>query len=188
VVRRKREVLAKIPAVDVHVIEVMTDRASLSTAALRLAARHGVWIVIADHLGRPQAFLEPITRRAGIVIRRRQYDMADTTSGLELAKRLALGKMVNQRNVLRRLAARRKGKEVYEALLDLYLAAAEEVKALMGSAPGSREFIMNLEARVARLYWEAWSTILRGFPGRRKRYEIKLEWFRRWLGAGVGRD
>jgi len=34
VVRRKREVLAKIPAVDVHVIEVMTDRASLSTAAL----------------------------------------------------------------------------------------------------------------------------------------------------------
>ncbi|HDG98764.1 MAG TPA: CRISPR-associated endonuclease Cas1 [Desulfobacterales bacterium] len=171
VVRRRKEVVAKIPAVDVHVIEIMTDRASLTTAALRLAARHGVWIVIADYLGRPQAFLEPITRRAGIIIRRRQYDMADTTSGLELAKRLALGKMVNQRNILRRLAARRKGKEIYEILLDLYLAASEEVKALVGSTPGSREFIMNFEARVARLYWEAWSAILENFPGRRKRYE-----------------
>ena len=171
VIRRMKEVLAKVPAVDVHVIEVMTDRASLSTAALKLAARHGVWVVLADRLGRPVAFLEPITRRAGIAIRRKQYDMTETESGLELARRLALGKMVNQRNILRRLAMRRKGKDDYGELLDLYLRASEEIKVLMEGVPGSRQTIMGSEARVARLYWEAWSLLVEGFPGRRKRFE-----------------
>ena len=171
VIRRRKEVVAKVPAVDVHVIEIMTDRASVTTAAMRLAARHGVWIVLADSLGRPVAFLEPITRRAGISIRRRQYDMADSQEGLLLARQLALGKMVNQRNLLRRLVSRRKGKEDYEPLMELYLRASEDVRALLESTPASRQFVMNLEARVARFYWEAWSTILKDFPGRRKRYE-----------------
>lgn len=73
----------------------------ISPALIGACASAGVTIVLLDRVGRFQARIEgPAT--GNVLLRRAQYRASDESAGVEIVRSLVMGKIANQRAVLRR--------------------------------------------------------------------------------------
>ena len=154
--------------VEVDAIVFLIQGASVSAAAIELAARFGIDLLFLDK-ARPVARLLPASY--GSTMRTWLCQLKaheDAVRRAELAKLFVEGKIYNQRRVLLSYAKRARAsgkplKHVEEAAdrIDKYLMSLHEV--------GSAEEAAVIEAHAARLYWRAVSEIIPaelGFKGR----------------------
>lgn len=147
-----------------------------STAAIRLAAQHGIPIYFFDRVGRPEAKLWAPNFGSLARIRREQYRWAETTAATQWVIELFRLKTEEQLSNLRHLR-RRKRKTRLEKVLDQEMIAhAKDMKSMQvfGDQPifQVRNNLMGVEGAMGRRYWNLVSQSLPKayqFPGRSRR-------------------
>lgn len=150
--------IAALPAQRIDRIE-LGPAAEATMPALRHALAAGVPVAFVNGHGETAGALAPSALAHG----RRHLDQArhalDPAARADLARRLVVGRIRNQRALLRRLNRTRKDAEVARAVIGLNrilagLDGAADVPALMGH-----------EGAAAALYWPAWGRLLaEGWP------------------------
>jgi CRISPR-associated protein Cas1 len=164
VLEDEREV-AVIPAAELDRIEIGPGIGA-TTAALRLGFACGIPIGFLDGRGATAGVCGPEPSHHAALHLAQARCVLDPSRRLDLARRIVLGRIHNQRALLHRLNRRRGDRAVqaaFERLRDIEARArhAQSVDGLLG-----------LEGYAAALYWPAWAGMLaRGweFGGRSRR-------------------
>jgi CRISPR-associated protein Cas1 len=178
VVERKGEKVLEVSPSNICQVAILTRGAALSSALLRLLAKHKVDLVVYSGLGYPVAKLSGARGSGSIRLRKMQYEAQNSDIGAYLAKKFAWAKVVNQKSILREAGKNRKDPEISKKLLDLSRSISE-VAGMIASINGDhtesvRKEVMRLEAEAAEMYWQGFKMLLPegvDFPGRRKRFE-----------------
>jgi CRISPR-associated protein Cas1 len=101
---------------------------TVSISALRLALKNQTLVVLADRVGWPHGFVTPAKLSGTIRGKREQFLAYQDFRGSFLAKRLAAGKLCNQRNLLKLLWKNRVNTE--SPVADKMYSSAEEIETL----------------------------------------------------------
>lgn len=166
VVKKKGKMIAEFPVSHVERVIVSSSGASMSSAALHLAVQNRVPVCFTYSSGAPFAFLTPTMGHGTVLTRRAQYEQANTEVATELAKGFVLGKLLNQRCLLKSWAKTRTRTkpEISERLFNLVEridTVVEEIEIVSGPMTDStRQSLMNIEARGASEYWSGVSAIV----------------------------
>jgi CRISPR-associated protein Cas1 len=178
IVERRGEKILEVSPSNVSQIVILTRGAALSSALLRLLAKHKVDLVVYSGFGYPIAKLSTARSSGSIRLRKMQYKAQNEEAGAYLAKRFAWAKVINQKTILREAGKNRRGSNLSERLLELsksILDIADMIANIRGdSAENIRKEVMRLEAEAAEIYWQGFKMLLPDgidFPGRRKRFE-----------------
>jgi len=178
VVERRGEKVLEAPPSNVGQVAIMTRGAALSSALLRLLARHRVDLVVYSGLGYPVTKLSSARGSGAVKLRKMQYKAQGEGAGAYLAKRFAWAKVVNQKALLREAGKNRRDPDVSRRLLELSRSISSIADAISsvegGSAEEVRGEVIRLEAEAAEMYWRGFKMLLPSgvdFPGRRKRFE-----------------
>jgi len=167
VVKRKGEKLEEIPVSQVDLVMVEGPGASVSSAALKLAVKHGVFVVLSSYRGTPYGVVTPSVMTGSVQVRRHQFLAYADKRGVVLAKGFALGKLRNQLSLLKLWAKNKRRTNV--KLAEKLQSAAEGVNSTLQQLLGFsadklngfvQQKIMSLEAEAARYYWSALSQAL----------------------------
>jgi len=178
IVERRGEKILEVSPSNVSQIVILTRGAALSSALLRLLAKHKVDLVVYSSFGYPIAKLSTARSSGSIRLRKMQYKAQNEEAGAYLAKRFAWAKLINQKTILREAGKNRRGSNLSERLLELSKSIsdiADMIANIRGdSAENIRKEVMRLEAEAAEIYWQGFKMLLPDgidFPGRRKRFE-----------------
>ncbi|ACB39520.1 CRISPR-associated endonuclease Cas1 [Pyrobaculum neutrophilum] len=153
VVRRRGGAAERIPIHQVDRLWILTGGVSISSRLVRALARSFVDVVFFDGRGNPAARLFPPEANGTVAHRRAQYEAYLNGRGLELAKLVVYGKIVNQAAALRRAGLWRR--ELYQELAG----AASRVAEAAAAVPrcGDPQCVLGHEGRAAAEYWAALS-------------------------------
>jgi len=178
IVERKGEKILEISPSNICQVAMLTRGAALSSALLRLLAKHKVDLVVYSGYGYPLAKLSSARGSGSIKLRKMQYKAQNEGIGAYLAKRFAWAKVVNQKTILREAGKNRREPNLSVRLLDSSKSIsniADMIANIKGdSAEDVRKEVMRLEAEAAEIYWQGFKMLLPDgvdFPGRRKRFE-----------------
>ena len=179
VVKERSKKLVEVAPPQISRVIITTRGASLSTALLRLLARHKIPLIVLSGTGFPSAKMLPV-RGGAVRLKRMQYEAQRGEKGIYLAKRFAWGKVVNQKALIyhagkSRLKTKRDiAKKLLNAAIEISK-VAEKIRLYDGqNLEECRMDIMRLEAEAAELYWNAFQDLLPEgltFPGRKKRFD-----------------
>jgi len=177
-VLRKGEKVLEISPSNISQIAILTRGAAISSALIRLLARHKVDLIVYSGLGYPVAKISSPRTGGSIKLRKEQYKAQDSPLGAYLAKRFAWAKVVNQKTILREASRNRSDAELSKRLLDMSKSISN-IAAMISNVEGDsassvRGEVMRLEAEAAEIYWQGFKLMLPenlDFPGRRKRFE-----------------
>jgi CRISPR-associated protein Cas1 len=166
VIKKKGKTLAEYPASQVERIIVSSSGASLSSSALYLAVTNRIPVSFTYSSGRPFGFLTPTLSHGTVLTRRAQYEQSGTLVATNLAKGFILGKLSNQKGLLKGWAKSRTRTDINLAnrLFDLANdldQAIEKIEIVDGALDDiTRLTIMNIEGIAAASYWKGVSMIL----------------------------
>jgi len=153
-------------------IFLLSDTASFSTAAVKLAIQHHIEIVMLDSSGHPYARIWHSRPGSTTAIRKKQLAYSIGPQGLFFVKEWIAEKMENQRQLLIKYAHDHKNleKELKSAAFKIEQ-QKEKLLAIQGAdAQAVRGTIMGLEGTAGRVYFEALAWISpQKFEGRSKR-------------------
>jgi CRISPR-associated protein Cas1 len=136
----------------------------LTPALIRACATAGITIVLLDRAGRFQARIEgPVS--GNVLLRKTQYvrSVSGDPVGLEIARSMVMGKLVNQRAVLNR-ALRDHTDTMGEADATAVANAGSHIAALLRSpvrACENLDALRGLEGDAARAYFGAFNALIR---------------------------
>jgi CRISP-associated protein Cas1 len=149
---------------------------SISPALIGACASAGISIVLLDRIGRFQARIEgPMT--GNVLLRRAQYRIAESDNALEIVRSLLLGKLANQRAVIRR-AVRDHGDGMPVNERDALEAASEQLeRKIRGAITRARsiDVLRGHEGEASRIYFSTFNSLIRSpdagltFNGRSRR-------------------
>lgn len=187
----KGKVLWEAAPVELDTIAFVTKGAAVSIAALELASRFGIDVVVI--LGnKPVARLMPATYGSTIITWRLQVRKShDENFSTRIARLIVEAKLHNQRMVLREYSKRAKAAGRSNSMLEGSIRGIERLLPKLSACKSPRE-VMEVEARAARYYWPAVAALLPkqlGFETRLKRGEVPregLDAFNRALNIGYG--
>ncbi|MEM1582294.1 MAG: CRISPR-associated endonuclease Cas1 [Candidatus Bathyarchaeia archaeon] len=178
IVKRRGERALEVSPSNISQVAILTRGATVSSALIRLLARHKVDLVVYSGLGYPIAKLSSPRSSGSIKLRKAQYKAQDTTIGAYLAKRFAWAKVVNQKAILREAGRNRSYTELSKRLIEMSKTISNLAVMISNvegdSASSVRSEVMRLEAEAAEIYWQGFRLLLPenlDFPGRRKRFE-----------------
>ncbi len=132
---------------------------SLSVPLMHRLAEDGIALVLLDANGRFKARLEGAVS-GNVLLRQAQHrTSSDATFALELGRRIAAGKLKNQRHVLLRGAREAKADDDAAALTRAAQDLAASLRALPGAA--TLDAVRGVEGEAARTYFAALNLLLR---------------------------
>lgn len=179
VVKEGGKKIAEVAPPEITRVVVTTRGATLSSAFLRLVARHRIPLIVLSGTGFPAVKLSYV-RGGAVKLKKKQYEAQSSYKALYLAKRMAWGKAVNQKTLLYHAAKSKKRSqpEVAEELLEMareISSIADRIRTLEANfIDRARVEIMRLEAEAAEIYWQGFRLLLPKeveFLGRRKRFD-----------------
>lgn len=194
-IRRGEKKALEFAAGNVDQLILATRGASISVAALRLAAKYRVDVVVLDRRGVPRGRFVS-WRRGAILVRRQQFSAYHDVRGAYLAKAFAYGKMRNQASLLRSLAKNRK--HTNPGVADKLFGIANQIDSLIEKLPNLsiedradrvRAKVQNLEGMAGDLYWRGVAEVVPkevGFSRRIKRFDGPPDAFNAALNYGYG--
>jgi len=165
-VRKDREVVREVPLFKLDQVLLLGRGISLSTDLAFECAERGIPIHVLTSLGKPVGMLVAAGLTGTVKTRREQLLAYADGRGVRLGKAFALGKCLNQVNLLKYMAKYRKTTDIarYQEVRDAAIeidALAEQVKRVEGRCIDEvRLTLMNLEGRAAQIYWEAIGKLL----------------------------
>jgi len=150
---------------DVDALVIASSRIGISSKAIRLAATRGIDIVFLDYTGYPIARVYPPYINKTIATRVAQYRLFLGDYGKKLAKEFVYAKIVNQAELVRYIAKSLRDESLREEAYRID-SVATDVKTMNVDDPDD---LRSLEARAAKIYWQAIAYVLPkelGFSGR----------------------
>ena len=175
---KTNEKVAEAPLIHLDAVIIASRGVSISADAVRECAERGIPIHFISSTGHPYASLYSSQLTGTIATRRAQLSAYEDERGVVVARAMALGKVLNQVNVLRYLSKNRKETEpdVYESVQARVLELLDTVAALEQLTAGHieevRETLLGVEGQAAQIYWQAVKELLKqdlDWPGRRTR-------------------
>lgn len=156
-VRSGQGVIAELPLSRLSTITVARNGVGLSSDAVLACAARGIRLFFTDFRGAQVAAVMGSEQHATVAVRKRQLAFLDTAPARELARRFVLGKLANQRALLRYFA------KYHERTLDGPLAAAAKriesgmraTASLDLDVPGWRSRLLGHEGSGASIYFTA---------------------------------
>jgi len=132
----------------------------ISPALIGACAERGITVVLLDRIGRFQARIEgPVS--GNVLLRRAQYRLAD--GGVDIVRSLVMGKIANQRAVIRR-ALRDYGSEMAPPAREALEAAADRMAMILRRvqrADDSTDRLRGSEGEAATLYFGVFDHLIR---------------------------
>ena len=163
---------------EVSEIVIMGKGKAITVDAIRLCIERKIPIFFAYANGFPYAAVLPIIVTGTVKRRRAQYAAYNSPLGVEIAKKFVIGKLSNQRNLLRFWAKARAhvSPEVADKLKDAARKINDLIKELRSVVDNSmnayvRMKLMSIESKAADIYWSCFGLLLKKyveFPGRVK--------------------
>lgn len=175
---KTNEKVVEAPLIHLEAVIVASRGVSISADAVRECAERGIPIHFISSTGNPYASLYSSQLTGTIATRRAQLKAYDDERGVLAARAMALGKVLNQVNVLRYLSKNRKESEpdlfdaIQEKVLQLLDVAAGLERITAGHIDEVREVILGAEGQAAQIYWQGVKDLLKqdlDWPGRRTR-------------------
>ena len=132
----------------------------ISPALIGICAERGITIVLLDRIGRFQARIEgPVS--GNVLLRRAQYRLADDAT--EITRSIVMGKIANQRSVVRR-SLRDYGSEIAPAAHDALAAAADRMAMILRRVQhkdDSLDLLRGAEGEAALQYFGVFDHLIR---------------------------
>jgi len=151
------------PLLHLRSVQVHTRSASLSAAAIAACCEAGVPIHFIDSFDGNYATVLSTNLTTVVTTRRRQLEALHSETGVQVALQIAAGKIKSQARNLRYFSRRQPDdialwlkdraadlRAIADGLLQTEAQSLEDVRAAM----------MGVEGYAARLYWEAWGSLL----------------------------
>lgn len=164
------------PLLHLRSIQIHTQSASISAAALAACCAEGIPIHFVDSFHGNYATILSSTLNTVVVTRRAQLAAFHSPLGLQIAQQIAIGKIKSQAANLRYLA-RRQSEDLAEHFKDTANTLLDHLPALEGLAAQRledlRASLMGQEGHCASLYWQALARLIPedyAWPGRTGRY------------------
>ncbi len=175
---KTNEKVMEAPLIHLEAVLIASRGVSMSADAVRECAERGIPIFFLSSTGTPYASLYSSHLTGTIATRRAQLSAYEDERGVAVARAVALGKVLNQVNVLRYLSKNRKESEpevfasIQEKVLELsdIIAGLERITAK--HVEEVREVILGAEGQAAQIYWQGIKELLKqdlDWPGRRTR-------------------
>ncbi|MHA1929505.1 MAG: CRISPR-associated endonuclease Cas1 [Candidatus Thorarchaeota archaeon] len=166
IVKKKGKTIGEFPAQNVERIIISSSGASLSSAALYLAVENRVPVSFTYISGHPFAFLVPTTGHGTVLTRRSQYLEYGSARATELVKGFIIGKMKNQRVLLKSWSKTRTrtNPQLSESLynlssgIDIRISNTRDVVDTLDER--TRSLLMHYEGMAAQDYWRGVASIL----------------------------
>lgn len=172
VVRKGREKIAEVSPANLDYVFLSTRGVSASLDFLELMVSHAVPVFLSRH-GRPVAVILPFSHRNHAETVKRQVEAQKSHLGAEAAQKIIYAKLRNQARLLTRHANHSADPPALLDAAQQIRDAAEQALYVDADTPQqARPSLMAIEASAAKLYWDAYSTLLHpdwGFKGRVKR-------------------
>ncbi len=177
-IKENGKIKEEVPFFKVNQVLITSNGVSLSSDVIKECATAGIPLTFLSSDGKPYAIMQSPHLQGTVLTRREQILAYNDRRGFELAKQFAMGKIVNQVNLLKYISKYRKtaNPDVYE-LLWSSISKIEDLKKELEKLDGDciedkRENILNLEGRSASIYWESVAKVIPpdyGFSKRNKR-------------------
>ncbi|MFH7835194.1 MAG: CRISPR-associated endonuclease Cas1 [Candidatus Aenigmatarchaeota archaeon] len=179
VVKKKDGEKLEIAAPKINMITILTRGATISSALLRVLAKQKISLIVYSSFGIPITHLVNYTYTR-TKLKKEQYKAQENEKSVHLAKSFAIGKILNQKEILYSMAKNRKksNPKLADFLFEIsnsLLKYSENIKKIESKNVESvRMNIINEEAEAAEKYWlaikEAFKDFI-DFPGRKKRFD-----------------
>jgi len=175
---KSNEKVIEAPLIHLDAVLIASRGVSISADAVRECAERGIPIFFISSTGTPYASLYSSHLTGTIATRRAQLSAYEDERGVAVARAVALGKVLNQINVLRYLSKNRKDVEpdvfasIQEKVLELTDIVAGLERITAGHIEDVREIILGAEGQAAQVYWQGVKELLKqdlDWPGRRTR-------------------
>ncbi|MCK8816761.1 CRISPR-associated endonuclease Cas1 [Natroniella sulfidigena] len=176
VLKKKKKIIKEVPFFKLKEILITTSAVSLSAALVHECAKAGIQIDFISYNGDHLAKLSSSAMLGTIKTRREQLFAYEDQRGVKLAIAFAKGKIENQIVLLKYLAKYRKKKDqdlyslIYDQI-DRIKQISAELKGIEGQRVDEvREYILSIEGRAAKEYWQVVKEVLPDkldFPGRK---------------------
>ncbi|HEY7357325.1 MAG TPA: CRISPR-associated endonuclease Cas1 [Ktedonobacterales bacterium] len=174
-VSREGKALSEAPILHLEQVVIVDTGVAISSDVIRTCAEEGIPIYFISTMGHHIAGLYSAGLTGTVLTRRAQLGAFEDERGFALARAFVMGKIENQRALLRYMGKYRKGADpgLYEELtlvaaeLGDHLAEAERFKAEQVSEV--RDQLLSVEGRAASRYWGAIKRVIPaelGWPGR----------------------
>ncbi len=177
VVKRNRRIICETLSASLRSVTIAGKGITLSADVVTLCAANNVPLLFTGPAGVVEAMLtSPQSVNAEVQLEQLQAHI-DEEKRFQLARKIALGKMKNQRSFAKYLGKyHRRRNNKFKKSLDLFLDSWDGLASELGrinAQGGPSKYlnrIMGLEGRCAALYWTMVQSLLAGridFPGRR---------------------
>ena len=165
-VSRQGKTLSEAPVIHLQQVIVVDSGVAISSDVVRTCAEEGIPIHFLNAKGQHIAGMYSAGLNGTVLTRRAQLGAFEDERGMALARAFVLGKIENQRALLRYIAKYRKEAEpaLFEELtlvvaeLDDHVQEAEKISARQVSE--AREQLLSVEGRAASHYWGAIKRII----------------------------
>lgn len=160
-VAREGKTISEAPLIHLQQVIIVGTGVSLSSDVVQTCAEEGIPIHFLDERGRVPASLYAAGLNGTVLTRRAQLGAFTDERGTALARGFVMGKLENQRNLLRYMGKYRK--EAQPDLFDELSLVAGELGDAVDAArkvperpvDDIRELLLSVEGRAAKRYWEA---------------------------------
>ncbi|NPA84498.1 MAG: CRISPR-associated endonuclease Cas1 [Crenarchaeota archaeon] len=142
------------------VVVVASSKVSITSAAMRLMARHNVDLVVLEWNGVPAVRASSPVPNKTAETRLKQYEAILKGRGLEYAKPVIIRKIIEQGRTLRIIAKAKRIKWLREQSYELERFAQD------ASSAQDPDSLRAVEAQAAKIYWGLLSEAFPDFPGR----------------------
>ncbi|MDA8338848.1 MAG: CRISPR-associated endonuclease Cas1 [Nitrospiraceae bacterium] len=140
---------------------LISTAAYITTDAIKMAMENNIDIVFIDEHGNPYGRVWHSKLGSTTLIRRRQFEIAETEGGLNLALEWVKTKFGNQIGMLQRLRQTRPHKSAeITSYIDKLQNVLNGLDALSGTIEECRGSIMGMEGSGGRIYFEALSSLM----------------------------
>ena len=136
---------------------ILESNSSISTGAIKLAIDYNITIMISDRFGNLLGHFSKLNYSKAARLRKKQYELFASISGIEMARKWILEKIENQKKHIEILAKRRR-KSFKD--LNLFNEAISKLKSLKLDLENYREKIMGIEGSISKVYYKSISELL----------------------------
>ncbi len=170
-IKKEGKVIREVALNRLKTIQVLSRGISLSSDLITACSYRGIKIFF--NTFNSFSDLHSLYEHKSVMVRKNQFDVCDSTKGLELARQLIIGKLKNQRATLL-YSSRNIKNEKKDKVIDSF---DRSIKQLKNKKDISKEFIMGVEGVSASFYFEYLRTmdlVPDTFKYRTKRYSEEI--------------
>ncbi len=152
ILKRDGEVRNRVPFYQAKQM-LLTPKGCVSTRALFFAATYGINTLLLSHSGKPLSVLMPLNQLGNGELKLKQYKFCESPQGIEVAKKIVVTKLHNQKTLLDSLYDSKTRTEYNDEALEKSLRLLRTVNGKDNRA--SRKQLLGVESSFGEFYFQS---------------------------------